>query len=189
MNFADDNMTIQYYRDPCERHAALEWYSDHELSDMKQQAMDTACAALSCHDHHIMTWPRALGVAYHAFVHARAVHELNGTLAMVTRHVHLLADCHSIELLGLEKWTVPGFRRDRTRRRHALAREIQYWASRRRHNHGGGDDYDYVTAAWDDESEDNVTMGDVCREISRSSRMFAFHTGRMLAMQVEADEQ
>eukprot|EP00977_Amphora_coffeiformis_P025094 scaffold18208_cov182-Amphora_coffeaeformis.AAC.4 len=179
VDFNENN--IQYYGDPCERNPSLEWYSDDDLAEMKQQAIIKARLAVSSNSHH-MTWPRALGYAYNAFVNARAVQDLNDTMSMVTKHVHLLVDEDSIEVLGLEKWTVGAFRRDRTRRRHALAREIHYWASR--HHNSKGNDY-YFTPD-NDESDDDVSMGDVCREISRSSRMFAFHTGRMLAMQVEA---
>ena len=144
--------------------------------------MSLARLAVNSSTYH-MTWPRALGYAYNAFVTARAVQDLTGTMGMKTKYVHLLGDEDSIEALGLEKWTVTAFRKDRTRRRHALAREIHYWASRQ--NISKEDEYCFSPDH--DESDDDVRMGDSCREISRPSRIFAFHVGRMLAMQVETE--
>lgn len=174
----DEGKTV-WHRDPMER-SLEEWYTAEELADMKRQAMTTArqwVTSQRASASNIMTWPRALGAAYHSFLYARAVNDLQETLAMVTQHVHLLGDDYSIEVLGLERWTVSGLRRDRTRRRHAVAREVQYRVSCHQHNH------------YDDESEDESSMGDICREISRPSRMFAFHIGRMLAMQVGNEEE
>ena len=69
VNFDTDK--IECHNDPWERNSSLEWYSEEDFVEMKQQAMSLARLAVNSSTYH-MTWPRALGYAYNAFVTARA---------------------------------------------------------------------------------------------------------------------
>lgn len=158
------------------------WYTEDEMYDMKEQALMTAkrVAAKRQQDNnnddnyhrHGLQWHKALNVAYRAFCYAESVNDLQHVMAMVTHQRDLLIEPAAIQVLGLEKWLVKSFAKDRIRRRNIMLEEIMYCQFQAINSFEHGNNVD-------------ETIGEICRDISRSSRMFAFHVGQMLAMQID----
>ena len=192
------------------------WYTEHEMMNMKQHAMAIArrikhrtasVGSTSDNSHHsdksdshhshssashspssVWTWHQALSLAYRAFLQAQSVHDLHQVMTMVTEHRDLLTDEASIQVLGLEKWLVRGLGKDRMRRRYIMMQEMRYWQFRAvvaRQKAMAEEEEEEQDEEYYDVSE---AVAEVCRDISRSSRMFAFHVGRMLAMQLDSDD-
>ena len=159
------------------------WYTEQEMINMKQEALEVAKQVVrrnnqgnqEDHHHHGWEWHKALNRAYRAFCRAETVDDLHHVMAQVTEQRDLLSESpDAIQVLGLEKWLVKSFAKDRIRRRSIMMQEILYCQ------------FHALACASDNVPMDDEAIGEVCRDISRSSRMFAFHVGRMLAMQHDA---